>query len=499
MKKNKVLKIFKKVILPFVFGTSLVLTATSCSLIYKLDNPIPETPKDIEKPNTNPSTKPKEPNKPIVETLKVDKSIFKYNNQEYKVGVEDILLASSKPKATLEVANDETKVAKLFPDIEDYDKVNNLTDYVFPTIANASIFIRTLLPELLKNNYDDFKLLFNKVKNTLDTRINEYEKYLKLWRGRIEALRVRHGSDLVGADYPQYGSYSKMKPFGRPSNVPYMLKYHPDNFIGVDLHTEGYNTNQWADGTKKRVPSIIWKLNRAFTGSGSDVWRPNGERIDSEMFLSREFYEKTIDKSTEELDVDWLDWLYANNSSALALQYPQLMMLKHYLNVIDIVINGNWDVNLSFAENAIANKLYAALYKYEDALLEYMKLENILGITVKPNAKVNLQMFPGGNSYLNKYSVDFRDSYKWAYSQYEDFVYPLLAKLDSSVNRANKFNTAFVDNAKRAEKYKMIWANIKFIDEVNEPYKLTNNQVDTQYAKQLLWLENNLNVKYKKN
>lgn len=475
--------------------------ATSCSLFgltEKLNNPIPKGDSNIPR-SENSENSNEQPKKQKVTS-------FEYKGITYRINEEDNL---SNIKTTYEMIMDETDLINAIIDPNEYDKVTNLNDHWFPTIARLSQIIRGLnvLDQdgyLLLNNeknsvkitYNQYKRVVEMAKTIFDNRTSKLEEKLKSWKGKTNDLRESHGRDFVKNIYHKYEGnsrdeiYSKMYTYGKPSRQPYLDVYDPDNFIGTSAKEENHNFNT-INSKRYRTPSVIWKLNRAFVGTGSITY-PYKDRIDNEMFLSREFYEKTLDSENESLDVDWLDWLYATKTSALALQLPQFNLLKTYLDVLYTLTIAKFDENQKFKDNAQNNGLYYKLVDFESALLDYMKLENVLGITAKPTAAINLQLFPGGSNY-RMYFTDFRDTYKWAYNQYMNFVYPLLAKLDSAINRAIKFNETFAKN--RRDKYEMIWANIQTVDEIPPPRVLNENEINRKYDEVLNKLKNKFEIK----
>lgn len=77
----------------------------------------------------------------------------------------------------------------------------------------------------------------------------------------------------------------------------------------------------------------------------------------------------------------------------------QYNLLKAYLNYLDMMLN-----DIKDEAKRLKSKLtikYDVIRKYGEALLEYLKLEHILGLTVDDL----LYMFPGTDK------GDFRDTY----------------------------------------------------------------------------------------
>ncbi|XBE79129.1 hypothetical protein VQY18_00575 [Mycoplasma feriruminatoris] len=175
-------------------------------------------------------------------------------------------------------------------------------------------------------------------------------------------------------------------------------------------------------------------------------------------------------------------------------------MLIAYLEFQKTITNptGVQDENLSLKDNFENSGIKKTLDTFEDKLLEYMKLSQLLGWAVDPQEEkeFNFQLFPGSSNYED-YQTDYRQAYLWAYNQYHEIVQPLKIGLFSKNSlEENGFNEAF-KNPKLAKYYDLIWANLKLVNNVEKPHLLNKDEAKTKFDKIIAYYSKTFNWKYK--
>ncbi|MBU4693433.1 hypothetical protein KQ878_00845 [Mycoplasma zalophidermidis] len=237
------------------------------------------------------------------------------------------------------------------------------------------------------------------------------------------------------------------------------------------------------------TPNIRWRFDREFTTDSSF------EKSKNELLFSKLFYEqqdgfkvKKVSDNNENkpgsfenpipnIKLDFIDYLYLSNTKNIMMQSVQYRLLVAYLEFMEFMLastkgikgEGVYDNTLSLKDIFIKN--YEIINKYEQALLDYLKLDYIMGLTLDDK----LLMFPGNSAQEREF--DFRDTYKWALKQYEYVVSPIKFTMGGTEWERTKknFYGAFDKNEARMPYYRVAWKNIELVDEVKRPTLIDNS------------------------
>ena len=490
MRKSKLL--WLSGIIPTVITTPLV--AVSC-FWDPIPKPKPNKPSQ-PKPGPNPTPNPGTENGELPEAKE-----FSYDGQTYKIAKEDNIDKNALYYADEVLKNNAEAFKKMLPKAKEYE-INNLNEYQFPTIAKLSQFIRSLDPynrNYIFNNEREKRSISSQEYNQLISKIikilEEYD-YDNLFNQKKENII----KELWGRHYADWRDFcsNNKKSFGHEnSNGTYEEKSAKD---------KGYNFKHHKNKLY-RTPTILWKLNR-------DIDAERG--FTNEMFLSRQFYEKTLNPDEELIDNDVLDYMYSNTIKAFAMQKPLFNMLIAYLRLLKAMSNGiHMDYTLTgserekmikengsivdktktLEENMESSGIYDLISKFEMATIEYLKLSYLLGFTAAEGNNPSLQMFPGGTNY--KYPIDFREAYAWAYYQYHRIIQPLRMNLDKRIDVLNTFNAAF-NKASEKHYYDMIWANIKKVQNLDKPHLISQSEAKAKFELLIQEFSKKFNWRYKK-
>ncbi|WP_031488890.1 MAG3960 family lipoprotein [Ureaplasma canigenitalium] len=388
--------------------------------------------------------------------------------------------------------SNENYIRMLFPVREEFANIQQIVGAVFPTLSAASSLIRRVKAKQKTLSKEAYKTLFNRVYGVASKAIhnlneNFFDGETNI-KNLLDNLRIFAGIDLVRlSGYDSYALSTKdvvgaMKSIGKPSGIPLALLkvpfveegdkykiYHIDQWEEEDVHVSN-NVRTGSDGKDYRSPSYAWSLNRVFIPNNTPAWSRIGAkqyryRMDSELFLSRQFFEKNELNKTKDENIievfsnDWLTWLYSNTISALLMSKLEAKVLETFLEKENVLVNGLWEKDKNFKDNAYANGYRDKIGFYENALLDYITVKDILGMTVKETAKVQIQMFPGSQPYYGNYKTDFTEFFFFAAKEYYDEVAPVLTVIDTLYNRQNTFKLAFLDKYKG--KRDMVYAFLK--------------------------------------
>ncbi|QJR43943.1 MAG3960 family lipoprotein [Mycoplasma miroungirhinis] len=523
MKKSKI-----KWLLSMSLGSTLLvlpLTTTACFFDH-FDKPIPKPKK--EEPSEPP--KPNNPPKDNIETKQESNEVvneFSYDGMKFKIAKEDTFDKTKKYYADMVLENDAFVFKTFLNTFGDY-WINNLNEEDFPTLVDVSRYVRSLVVD-----NKGFMSRSNEDKNSISAK-----EYNKLITKLLEILDVKETYDLsndknkdkkISYAFNHDSAFDTLKRFYISRNNSYFNRLWNDWFQTMeenntfgrkvidnymydkDIHYSEISAKDSdapetdIKGKRYKVPSVAWKLNR-------DIYLDN--MFNNDMFLSRAFYEKSLNKD-QALNNDWIDWLYLNDSSVLAMQVPQYKLLVAYLRLMKkltdsinfetvddedklkeaIKNNGSIvDGKISFEENLINSGISQLIDKYEKALLDYLALEHVMGFTAREDHDPNLQLFGGGTNY--QYKVDYRDTYKWAKRQYEEFLLPFKFGLGNAIwaqSSSSSYQELF-NNPQTIKKYELIWANIKAVDKIDKPELISKdlakqrlNQIKSLFKNQFKW------------
>ncbi len=498
MKKSKLLILSAATL----FATAVPLSTISCWLTQPI--PSPKSKPDSKNPTQpNPNPNPGIPNKPQVDPNKLRD--FKYDGQNYKIAKEDNLDRNAQYYADFVLENNAESFKKLLPTYKQYENVKDLSEDEYPTFANASQFIRSL--EHYNRNF-----IFKSKKEQKSINAREYNTLISkllaiLEKSEIETAILHTQLFNDARSRTINDTYNLFKDTPKEWGKKVILSGgFIEDFEEVDCKTPGFRQANHK-GKIKRQPSMLWKLNRFFDYEKGFI---------NETFLSRQFYEKTLNHDEEMLDYDWFDFQWKNKTKVWAMQKPLWEMLIAYLK-LQIKLTNSISINYPLDENELKSEIekngsivdesksliknfedsgiYSLIVDFELKTLEYMKLLNLLGFTLEEGNDPSLQMFPGGTNY--PYQTDFRDAYVWAYWQYHNIIQPLRMKLDKRINVENLFKKTFLDSTLKPY-YEMIWANIKAVDEIDRPYLISESEANARFELIIKYYENRFNWKYKK-
>ncbi|BAW18124.1 hypothetical protein MBVG596_0272 [Mycoplasmopsis bovigenitalium] len=416
-------------------------------------------------------------NKP---TEEVDKTkVFEYNGLKFKLNKEDDFDKNEVFYANDVLENDSQKIKEKIPKIKDY-WVEEIAIQGVPNISYVSRYIRNI--DLIKRyklsdkeqsvaSEEQLKTLIKKLKGILEVEptsnsddsnstdialkiLNKtyLKKYLDFYKSKLwldfKTLNPRNAGHLKGENWPehQYDSYYSTSPLEKDPNRQLI-------FMENGIYYNGYN--------------LRWKLDREY--STDSTFSPDNK----DLLFSKLFYEQdpafkvAYSRNPKEgepgsksnpipkLGMDFIDYFIMGNAKSVLMQSVQYNLLKAYLNYLDMMLNDIKDESKTIKEQLIAK--YDVIRKFGEALLEYLKLEHIMGLTIDEQ----LFVFPGTDK------GDFRDTYVWAYKQYEQVILPLTKYLEKA--SLNEALDTFSNSNPNIEYYKVIWKNIEQIDGIKSP------------------------------
>ncbi|MCS4537165.1 hypothetical protein NXS15_03435 [Mycoplasma sp. CSL7475-4] len=509
-------------------GLSVVPVMTSSCIWSHYDEPIPK-PDESKKTQT---IAIREKNKDDADEKHNEVEVrdvrqFSYNGMTFNVAPEDTYDANKRYYADMVLENDASEFKKFLNSYGDY-WITNLNEYDFPTLVDVSRYVRSLVVKKgdgIKYSSADERNISAKEYNALITKLLEIldvsgdfdfkkeenrEQKISYVLNKDDAIGILNDwliTDRASLFSKHYDDWLKIMgdnvSFGRKK-----IEFGSPYWYEISAKDEDAKVKN-INGKKKKVPSAVWKLNR-------DIYLRN--MFDNEMFLSRAFYAKTLAEN-EIINNDWIDWLYLNDSSVLAMQVPQYRLLVAYLrlmkkltdsinfvavddeaeNAKKIKENGSIvDKSKNLELNILDSGTYALIEEYEKALLDYLALEHAMGFMGREDHNPNLQLFGGGTNY--GYKVDYRDTYKWAKKQYEEFVLPLKVGLGNATwasSSSSSYNKRF-NNPQTIEKYKLIWADIKEVDGVERPQLITIELARERLGKIINLFNDKFGWKYKR-
>ncbi|WP_429996303.1 MAG3960 family lipoprotein, partial [Mycoplasmopsis bovis] len=149
-------------------------------------------------------------------------------------------------------------------------------------------------------------------------------------------------------------------------------------------------------------------------------------------------YGRKLDPKKYYLEIDVLMLIIWLKAKRYTMQYPLWKMLTTYLELQKALIKKQeWDKEKSLTDNFKKLKLIEKLDSFHDAVLDYMKLGQLVGFT--DDRSNDLYLFP---TDVNKeVKTDFRDAYRWAYYEYHLFIQPMYVALSRGTKEA--FEKAF--------------------------------------------------------
>ncbi|WFQ93047.1 MAG3960 family lipoprotein [Mycoplasma feriruminatoris] len=493
------------------------LTVTSCSFLFK--QPKNTHTKHKKDPNHRDNSKKDE----VVEEVA---TTFTYNDITYNLTQEDTIDPNNVYYADEVFANNAQQFKSYIPDYKKYfyvyyddtfksDKPNLADDFfVFPTLARLSQFIRSLEHYNINNPANSSFILKDKKSNeqiTTQEHFNLVTQTLDILKSQeylIKTLNDEEVNDkqrlkLKVSDQKQ-PTIQEVKDFMKYSSKEQENKEWAK--IEVTDNGNGLTTESIAEipfeesevkleihGEIKKAPTGLWKYSRIFDFTGN---------FKNEYFLQREFFEKSskFDRSKDHLHSDIFDYAYRNKIKVYAMQKDLWNMLIAYLEFQKTITNptGVQDENLSLKDNFEKDEILKTLGIFEDKLLEYMKLSQLLGWAVDPQEEkeFNFQLFPGSSNYED-YQTDYRQAYLWAYNQYHEIVQPLKMNFYTLDTPKKEFDKAF-DNPELAKYYDLIWANLKLVNNVEKPHLLNKDEAKTKFDKIIAYYSKTFNWKYKK-
>lgn len=478
-----------------------VLTTISCNWLKPI-------------PSTNPNNFPKNPD--YKDPFNSDQNnkkpkIFSYNGITYKIIDEDNINPTNVYYANQVLENNSQEFKALLPKAEDYKIKNWTSDKYFPTIALLSQFVRNLEHYDVKTNSSLFML---KDKNS-NTRINA-EEYHKLVSKTLDILKDQKELKEVLYDEKEVVSSNKQAsidvikafiignkrddPENKMNNYWGKLEPNPKDSFGYSFgyywkeipFTANGDISTNINGKIYSVPTGLWLTNRLFQ---------LGSQFKNELFLSKEFFEKDetrFDPKKQHLHLEnaFLEYDYRNKLRVYGMQKDLWDMLVAFLELQVALTDKNSvkDQEKTLEQNFEILKIFEKISTYEDSLLKFMQLSELLGFTPDLKANPSLQLFPGSANY--PFPVDYRQAYKWAWNEYHHIVQPLAIKLFSINTVKIKFNNAFINENKKY--YDFIWKNIKEVDGVEEPYVLNESIAKQKYDNLINYYTRNFGWKYKR-
>ncbi|UUD34818.1 hypothetical protein NPA07_03275 [Mycoplasmopsis caviae] len=456
--------------------TPLCLTPLTLQSCYFSKLFGPAIPNKKNPSNVDESTNPNVNNNPDRGYTKPTENPFEYNGIKYNIANEDTYDLNTINYADDLLKNDAKVFKSWIPKKKDYE-LEDLWSAFFPTIARISNYIRALDPyhTTMMSHSKDNKEVINWVEyHTMVTKILDILK-----ASELNDL-FKNGETFIGKffnaqadDWYEMNKKDALFVFGE------VVKEYRDGrkeFKGFSpLDSE--NRNKSAGVT---YATLYWKLERTLNIKS---------RFDkNELFLWREFYGKKLDPKKHLLDMCFIDWNISNNTSSFGMQIVQWNMLIKYLEfckkVSESVLPNNTtgisDESKSLKDNIDSSGLQSIVEDLEKALLDYLKLEQILGFCAEPKREqIDLQMFPGGSEYKGEFNgnpitTDFRDTYRWAHYQYHKVIAPMWTMIDNHRVMKSHLEKNFVESYK--DKYEMIWANIKHVDNIEKPYVISEEE-----------------------
>ncbi|WFQ89887.1 MAG3960 family lipoprotein [Mycoplasma feriruminatoris] len=469
-------------------------------------------------------------NNPINNDNKKDEDIkpattFTYNNITYNLIQEDTIDPNNIYYASEVFENDAQQFKSYIPDYKKYfygyygnppkkywpDLTANFFNY--PTLAKLSQFIRNLEHYNVINSDKSSFMLKDKKS---DERISAQEynqlvtKILEILKNQKYLITTINDEEIRDRETPTTKVSDRKKQ--TLENIRRSMKFVDEEqekieWAKITYKTElsGFITKSIAEipfedskatavihNVTKKIPTGLWKYSRIFDFTGN---------FKNEYFLQREFFEKSskFDRSKDHLHSDIFDYAYRNKIKVYAMQKDLWNMLIAYLEFQKTITNptGVQDENLSLKDNFEKDEILKTLGIFEDKLLEYMKLSQLLGWAVDPQEEkeFNFQLFPGSSNYED-YKTDYRQAYLWAYNQYHEIVQPLKMNFYTLDTPKEKFDKAF-DNPELAKYYDLIWANLKLVNNVEKPHLLDTNEAKTKFDKIIAYYSKTFNWKYK--
>ncbi|WFQ95708.1 lipoprotein [Mycoplasma feriruminatoris] len=469
-------------------------------------------------------------NNPINNDNKKDEDIkpattFTYNNITYNLIQEDTIDPNNIYYASEVFENDAQQFKSYIPDYKKYfygyygnppkkywpDLTADFFNY--PTLAKLSQFIRNLEHYNVINSDKSSFMLKDKKS---DERISAQEynqlvtKILEILKNQKYLITTINDEEIRDRETPTTKVSDRKKQ--TLENIRRSMKFVDEEQEKIERAKITYKTELSGFITKsiaeipfedskatavihnvtKKIPTGLWKYSRIFDFTGN---------FKNEYFLQREFFEKSskFDRSKDHLHSDIFDYAYRNKIKVYAMQKDLWNMLIAYLEFQKTITNptGVQDENLSLKNNFEKDEILKTLGIFEDKLLEYMKLSQLLGWAVDPQEEkeFNFQLFPGSSNYED-YQTDYRQAYLWAYNQYHEIVQPLKMNLPTLGSPKEKFDKAF-DNPELAKYYDLIWANLKLVNNVEKPHLLDTNEAKTKFDKIIAYYSKTFNWKYK--
>ena len=132
----------------------------------------------------------------------------------------------------------------------------------------------------------------------------------------------------------------------------------------------------------------------------------------NELFLSHSFFEKKLNFYVYQFQTDFIAYLYRNNITSLKMQSKLVKLLDKYLGFLEKISDANLvkDKNKSFVDQLTGDGVKPVLKELFDNLIEFIKLDQLLGFTSKTKKGYALQLFPGTSEYKGG-KTDFREAY----------------------------------------------------------------------------------------
>ncbi|UOE64293.1 hypothetical protein MbovBow_04095 [Mycoplasmopsis bovis] len=474
--------------------------------------PVPKDPNHIDSFNggDNSVDNPTVDN-PNAEDENAIPTSFTFNGKKYKISREDTLDTKDAIYASTVLNNNAKEFKAMLPTFEDYKKVNHLDseNLDFPSIAKVSYYVRNL--EHFKkgfpyraNEKTPTKINAEEYKKLIDTvtKIMEDSKLSITLSGkgslntneslsfeRVKNLtlkKVYESAKSSGAAGILWGKsktrVSDIEPDGSTTIESYFEEIPPKNdYSELEINAP--------DNVLKKMPSMYWIFNRMV--DNSDFY--NLETKVNELFLTSEFlFKKDLDSKKYTLNIDILMLNYWLRAKRFTMQYPLWNMLTSYLKLQQALIkNQEWKEDKTLEENFKELKITKAFDNFHDAVIEYMKLGQLVGFTDE-ESDTELFLFP--TDLNNEVKTDFRDAYRWAYLQYHKFIQPLAF----AINRDNKvaFEKAF-EKEELKPYYEFIWANIKAVDKLDKPRILNKDEALKEAKSIISHYKSNFNWKFK--
>ncbi|QBF34451.1 hypothetical protein EG856_00705 [Mycoplasmopsis phocirhinis] len=513
-------------------GTLQLIPVAASGCFFADYNPIPKPKPQPQKPNKPDQNKINgggldNENKPQLEQVRE----YNYQGMIFKIASEDSF-EDKQFYADMVLANDAQEFKNLIPKYQDY-WIRNLLEEDFKTLVDISRYVRNVEYDKTfayaqndKRNISaqEFNALITKLLEILDqqqyydfnSKQNADVKITHLFNydNAHSVLQNWYQSTPYKAHYDDFLSlYEGSETFGRKlitKNIIAGLEFD-DTITYEEIKVKDADAPRSNVGGKiVKYNSALWKLNR-------DINLNN--MFDNEMFLSRAFYEKSLAQD-EIIGNDWIDWTFLNDSSVLAMQLPQYKMLVAYLRLMKkltdsinfnveendseeakaakIKQNGSIvDDNKTLIQNLLDSGIATLIDKYEKALLDYLALEHLMGFMSEEKNDPNFQLFPGGSNYT--YKVDYRDSYKWAKQQYEDFVLAFRFGFGQAIwasSSSSSYNERF-NNPKTLAKYELIWDNIKRVDNIDKPRLISPQQAQNNLDRIIKTMRTKFKWKFK--